>query len=202
MGDYNQWNKVQKLDNNFGKIIQIKKSLNGVQNISIGHRNQQGLYFVDENTIISSEHGPKGGDEINLLNLNKLSIQNFGWPISSYGYHYDSVPLSKAITNIAPLNKNHEKYGFIEPNYYFKDIIGISEIIKNFYSDTNNYFVTSLKNKTIYEIEFDENFKNPKIVDEILVGERIRDIVFDEKVNKYYLYLENTPKLAIMEKAG
>jgi hypothetical protein len=200
VGDYNQWDKVQKLDNNFGKIIKINKNYNDKKIISLGHRNQQGIYLIDKNKIIATEHGPKGGDELNLINLNKLEIQNFGWPMSSYGDHYDSVPLSDSILKIAPLYKNHKNYGFIEPAFYFEKSIGISEIIKNFYSETNNYFVTSLKNKTIYEIEFDENFKNPKIIDEILVGERIRDIVFDQNTQKYYLYLENTPKLAILEK--
>ena len=122
--------------------------------------------------------------------------------MASYGSHYDTVPLSRAINKIAPLKKSHKEYGFIEPKHYFKDSIGISEIIKNFYSETNNYFVTSLKNKTIYEIEFDENHNNPKIIDEILIGERIRDIVFDTINKKYYLYLENTPKLAIFEKVN
>ena len=200
IGDYNQWDKVQKLENNFGKIIRINKQSKEIKLISLGHRNQQGMYFVDESNIITTEHGPKGGDEINVLDLKKFSIQNFGWPISSYGDHYDSVPLSKPIKKIAPLNKTHEEYGFLEPNYYFKDSIGISEIIKNFYSNSNSYFVTSLKNQTIYEIEFDKNFKNPKIIDEIFIGERIRDIIFDKKNNKYYLYLENSPKLAILEK--
>ena len=200
VGDYNQWDKVQKLDNNFGKIIKINKNYNDKKIISLGHRNQQGMYLIDKNKIIATEHGPKGGDELNLINLNKSEIQNFGWPMSSYGNHYGSVPLSNAILKIAPLYKNHENYGFIEPAFYFEKSIGISEIIKNFYSETNNYFVTSLKNKRIYEIEFDENFSNPKIIDEILIGERIRDIVFDQNTQKYYLYLENTPKLAILEK--
>lgn len=200
IGDYNQWDKVQKLDNNFGKVIKINKNSKNFEFASVGHRNQQGMYLINQNLILTTEHGPKGGDELNLINLNKLETQNFGWPKSSYGEHYDSVPLNNSILKIAPLYKNHKNYGFIEPAFYFEKSIGISEIIKNFYSETNNYFVTSLKNKTIYEIKFDENFSNPKIIDEILVGERIRDIVFDQNTKKYYLYLENTPKLAILEK--
>lgn len=202
IGDYNQWDKVQKLDNNFGKVIKIYKNSKNFEFASVGHRNQQGMYLINQNLILTTEHGPKGGDEINLINLKETQIQNFGWPMASYGTHYDSVPLSRAIKKIAPLKKSHKEYGFIEPKHYFKDSIGISEIIKNFYSETNNYFVTSLKNKTIYEIEFDENHNNPKIIDEILIGERIRDIVFDTINKKYYLYLENTPKLAIFEKVN
>ena len=57
----------------------------------MGHRNPQGL-FVDQNKIVlSTEHGPWGGDEINLIPFEKIynnEILNFGWPISSYGEHY------------------------------------------------------------------------------------------------------------------
>ena len=202
IGDYNQWDRVQDLDNNFNKILKIDKK--NLQNkiISKGHRNQQGMYLVNSDIILTTEHGPKGGDEINLLNLNDQLVQNFGWTISSYGNHYDSVPLNKAINKIAPLNKQHDKFGFIEPLYYFKNSIGISEIIKNYYTTKNNYFIKSLKEKKIYEIEFDNNFKNPKIIDEINVGERIRDIIYNKLNGKYYLYLEDTPNLAILENAN
>ena len=52
----------------------------------------QGLYFDKENNIIiETEHGPMGGDEINLIDLdqiNKDKIFNYGWPIVSAGEHY------------------------------------------------------------------------------------------------------------------
>ena len=58
----------------------------------MGHRNPQGLYFDREkNFILATEHGPQGGDEINLIEVSKINkdkIQNYGWPISSYGEHY------------------------------------------------------------------------------------------------------------------
>jgi len=199
VGDYNMWNQVQLNDSIFGKIIKIDKSSFESKKISKGHRNQQGMYHLGGSKILVSEHGPKGGDEINLINTNSLDILNYGWPISSYGEHYDSVPLSKEIRKIAPLNKNHKDYGFIEPLFYFKDSIGISEIIKNYFSKGNSFFVSSLKNKTIYNIEFDLNFENPKITDKIIIGERIRDIIYDKKYNRYFLYLEGSPKLSILQ---
>ena len=158
------------------------------------------MYLVDNKNLIATEHGPKGGDEINLINIYNNKIQNYGWPISSYGSHYDSVPLSKEIKNIAPLYKSHKDYGFIEPVFYFEKSIGISEVIKNYYSNDNSFFVTSLKNKTIYVINFGEKFKNPKIVEEINIGERIRDIIYDSEEKKYYLFLENSPKISILSR--
>lgn len=200
LGDYNQWDKVQDNETYFGKILKIDKNNNNSKIISKGHRNSQGMYNLSNSKIISSEHGPKGGDEINIVDLSLKQIQNFGWPVASYGDHYDSVPLSKQIKKISPLLKNHKKNGFIEPVFYFKKSIGISEIIKNYFSDKNSFFITSLKEKKIYEIEFDKNFKNPNIVDEIFIGERIRDIIYNKKNNLYYLYLEDTPKVATLKK--
>ena len=55
----------------------------------MGHRNPQGLYFDKENNkIFSTEHGPSGGDEINIIKQNLNETPNYGWPISSYGDHY------------------------------------------------------------------------------------------------------------------
>lgn len=198
IGDYNDWEKVQNLDKNNGKIIEIDLDNKDIKIISMGHRNPQGLYYLTEyNKLISTEHGPKGGDEINLIDLNKSSISNYGWPISSYGSHYDVVPLNKYTNKVAPLKKSHSQFGFIEPLKYFQDSIGISEIITNYY-DKNSIFVTSLKSKTIFEIIFNNNLSDLKIVNEILLGERIRDIVYDNEKSCYIIYGESTPKLISM----
>ena len=107
IGDYNQWDRVQDLDNNFGKILKIDKKIYKIKS-SLKAKKSTSMYLVNSDIILTTEHGPKGGDEINLLNLNDQLVQNFGWPISSYGNHYDSVPLNKAINKIAPLNKQHD----------------------------------------------------------------------------------------------
>jgi hypothetical protein len=84
---------AQDLNSIFGKIISIKKYdlLNTNTNFvnykifSYGHRNPQGLSFLNK-YIFSSEHGPYGGDEINLLTKGN----NYGWTIISYGTMYDN----------------------------------------------------------------------------------------------------------------
>ena len=103
--------------------------------ISMGHRNPQGLYFDKEsNIILESEHGPKGGGELNLINLNnsKKDIPNYGWPVVSGGEHYggkDALRNKKKYKKY-PLHKSHTKYGFIEPLKDFTPSIGASEIVK------------------------------------------------------------------------
>ena len=49
-------------------------------------------------------------------------------------------------------------------------------------------------------MKFDKNYKESKILEELDVGERIRDIVYDEKTKNYILYLENTPNILILKK--
>ena len=60
--------------------------------ISMGHRNPQGIYFDREDKyVLISEQGPQGGDEINLIDVNKINdgeVLNFGWPVVSAGEDY------------------------------------------------------------------------------------------------------------------
>lgn len=198
IGDYNDWVNVQTLDKINGKIIEINPTNKAIKIISTGHRNPQGLdYLPQYNSLISTEHGPKGGDEINLIDLNKSSISNYGWPISSYGNHYSVVPLNRYTNKVAPLKKSHKQFGFIEPLKYFKDSIGISEVIINYY-ENNSIFVTSLKSKTIFEIKYNKSLNDLKIVNEIPIGERIRDMIYDKENDCYIIYGESTPKIVSM----
>ena len=58
---------------------------------SFGHRNPQGLYFdTISRTLYANEHGPYGGDELNVI----LKGENYGWPLFSYGLNYDGTPVS------------------------------------------------------------------------------------------------------------
>ncbi len=58
---------------------------------SYGHRDSQGLYFdTSTSTLFGLEHGPKGGDEFNIIEKGK----NYGWPLFTYGINYDGAPVS------------------------------------------------------------------------------------------------------------
>ena len=89
-GDFRLRNHAQRKDTVFGKIIKINldNSKNKFEVISLGHRNPQGLLIDEkENFILSTEHGPHGGDEINL-NLNLFRILKILDGQLSYGEHY------------------------------------------------------------------------------------------------------------------
>ena len=75
--------EAQNDESILGKILFVNSGNKDVAVISKGHRNPQGL-AVQEDIILSTEHGPKGGDEINKI----VFGSNYGWPISSYGKPY------------------------------------------------------------------------------------------------------------------
>jgi glucose/arabinose dehydrogenase len=73
----------QAPDNSYGKILLLGPE-GAVTPFSIGHRNQQGLAIDSQGHVWSTEHGPEGGDELNLI----VEGGNYGWPLASYGAEY------------------------------------------------------------------------------------------------------------------
>tara|TARA_A100000164_G_scaffold378400_1_gene419898 strand:- start:239 stop:1612 length:1374 start_codon:yes stop_codon:yes gene_type:complete len=193
MGDFRSRHLAQNIESLNGKILKININNNNHEIISMGHRNPQGLYFDKENNfILETEHGPKGGDEINLIEVKKINegkIQNYGWPISSAGVHYIYTKKKK---EKYPLYKSHSKYGFIEPLKSFVPSIGISEIVK---IEKNNYVVSSLRDKSLYFFELNEK-KEMVNLERVEVLERIRDLRFQD--NKLYLFMEDTASLGVI----
>ena len=213
-GDFRYRILAQDKSRDVGKLVSINLDTNEKKIISMGHRNPQGLYYHSNlNYLFSTEHGPSGGDEINLLDLNKKysEIPNYGWPISSYGRHYfDNDDDNDVRYKLSPLNNSHAKYGFIEPIKYFNPSVGISQIVgvdKKFYqTDGNVLFVgtmgTAKKLKegmiSLYFFEL----KDDKIVKDQLipVKSRVRDIIYHKENNYLVMYLETNNALAIFKK--
>ncbi len=216
IGDYNNWELPQNSQSKFGKIITIDLDNKNSKILSKGHRNPQGLLVFDENFIFSTEHGPSGGDEINLINTKDFGKElNFGWPISSYGNHYPDVAKNRKTKKFAPLHKSHSDYGFIEPVEVFtaKRLtelnvktnstsllgLGISQIIKDYYIESG-VFISSLRAKKILEYSFNIDNKKLEYKDQLQFNERIRDIDYDKKNDLYYIFFEDTPSLGILKK--
>jgi glucose/arabinose dehydrogenase len=103
---------------------------------SYGHRNPQGMTLHPKTKDIwSHEHGPKGGDEINIIKAGK----NYGWPVISYGVNYNGTSLTELT----------EKNSMEQPLHYWDPSIapsGMAFINSNKYGDWNgNLLVGSLK---------------------------------------------------------
>ena len=186
--------KPQSENSIFGKILFI--DFQNKKNIifSKGHRVPQGLY-AEENLILSTEHGPRGGDEINKIIFNK----NYGWPISSYGEKYRTEETEKP-----QYLKYHSKLGFEEPVFAFVPSVGISEIIKlpNGFSDhfIDNFIVSTLNGRSLHRIKFDENYNKVIFNEKILIGYRIRDLKYHNKMNTIFLALEEKGELGILSR--
>ena len=197
IGDYRSRHLSQNLNSVFGKIIKINIKTSQYKIVTAGNRNAQGLYFDEENNfLIQTEHGPFGGDEINLIDIEKIykhKIQNYGWPISSGGEHYPSVvEYNPNIYKKYPLHKSHINYGFIEPIKSFTPSIGISEVAK---IGKNKYVVSSLKDKSLYFITLNSKNELQKIIREE-VFERIRDLKYNNK--KLYMFMEDTASIGVI----
>ncbi len=191
IGEYRSRYLAQDKTSINGKVLKINIYDKDYEIISMGHRNPQGLFFDKKNNfIIETEHGPKGGDEINIIDLNEnKKIPNYGWPISSAGIHYVETKEKK---QKYPLYKSHYEYGFIEPINAFVPSIGISEVTK---LNNETYVVSSLKDKSLYFFNLNKK-KQVKNLERVEVFERVRDLFF--KNGKLYMFLETTPSIGII----
>ncbi len=192
---------AQSMDSLFGKIVSVDKTTGEHDIISMGHRNPQGLHYVENlNLIINTEHGPKGGDEINFNYQDNNKIPNYGWDIASYGVDYPTTAEHLKID----YKKSHNKHGFVEPFKYFTPSVGISEIIyiSNEQSlDKQNYlYVASLRGSSIYLLKLKDDLS--KIIQEDRIyfsQQRIRDLKYDSKNQIFFIIFENTPSIGILK---
>jgi aldose sugar dehydrogenase len=108
VGDRHHQDRAQELSTHAGKILRLnddgtspadnpfvgrKDALPEIW--SYGHRNPQGLLLdAASGELWAHEHGPLGGDELNLIHRGA----NYGWPVISHGWQYDGGPIGKGIT--------------------------------------------------------------------------------------------------------
>lgn len=134
---------------------------------SYGHRNPQGMFLHPKTgEIWIHEHGPKGGDEINIIKAGA----NYGWPIVTYGENYDGTPITS----------ERSKPEFENPFYYWLPSIapsGFEYVTSPQYPDlTNDLLVGSLKFQYLEHLVLKNNkvVKREKLVDGI---GRVRDVI-------------------------
>ena len=194
VGHFDFIDEIQNPNHLSGKIISINKDNKNFDIVSLGHRNAQGLFFLEDNKnnrfIINSEHGPKGGDEVNINHLKNNRVPNFGWPIASYGVNYDG-------TN--PYKSSHKDYGFDEPFVNFTPSIGISEISVTQKKNFKTIYVSSLRANSIYIVKSNENFSKIISSDRLKLGNRIRDLKYVKSLNGFIVILENTPSIGFLK---
>ena len=185
-------NNPQLNESIYGKILFFDFKTENYLIFSKGHRNISGLVVKNDN-ILSTEHGPKAGDEINKILFNK----NYGWPVSSYGEKYEPKDTEKIY-----YVKDHESLGFEEPIFAFIPALGISQIIElpNNFSDRfkENFIVASLNGRSIHRIKFDKNYNRILFDEKIFIGQRIRDLNYSPELNAILLALEEEGEIGII----
>ena len=170
--------------------------------MSLGHRNPQGLFYFDkEDLIINTEHGPKGGDEINFNFFKDNKVKNFGWPIASYGEPYPGEKWK--LGDKGWFKKPHSEFGFVEPIKYFTPAIGISEIVyypKEQSSKGENFvIVSSLRAASVYLLKIDSDLNKILSQDRLYFGqERLRDVEYDKDNGVLFILFENTPSIGVL----
>lgn len=134
---------------------------------SYGHRNPQGMAIHPvTQELWENEHGPKGGDEINIISKGA----NYGWPTYSVGVNYDNSTISSS----------HTAPGITAPLYTWTPSIGVCGMVfinhKSFKSWNGNLLVSGLASQKLYRCTVEGN----KIIgEEVLLSNtgRIRNVI-------------------------
>ncbi|NWL09149.1 PQQ-dependent sugar dehydrogenase [Pseudomonas hunanensis] len=182
LGENNQRPTAQDLDKLQGKIVRIlpdgevpkDNPFVGKSNVrpeiwSYGHRNQQGAALNPwTGKLWTHEHGPRGGDEINIPEPGK----NYGWPIATHGINYSLLPIPEA--------KGKHVDGMVDPHHVWEKSPGISGMAfydsPTFKAWDHNLFIGALATQELIRLQL----KGDKVVhEERLLGDlkaRIRDV--------------------------
>ena len=150
---------------------------------SWGHRNPQGLAFQSQTgELWSTEHGPRGGDELNKIEVG----DNFGWPSITYGINYNGTTITE---------ETHAE-GMTQPIHYWIPSIGVCGI--DFYDNDrfskweNHLLISSLRFGRLYRLQIKEGVI---IEEEILIEtSRTRDVETGPD-GLIYVALENPGKI-------
>ncbi|MBC6416106.1 MAG: PQQ-dependent sugar dehydrogenase [Bdellovibrionales bacterium] len=148
IGDRAKKKEAQNLSSHLGKLLRLDENGKAVKDnpffntkgakpeiYSYGHRNPQGLFIHPETKeIYLQEHGPRGGDEINLIKKGR----NYGWPVITHGRAYSGLKIGEG---------THKK-GMEQPIKYWVPSIAPSSLLiysgKKFPNWLGNFFSSSL----------------------------------------------------------
>lgn len=159
---------------------------------SYGHRNIQGM-AIDPRTgkLWQSEHGPRGGDELNLPQPGK----NYGWPVITHGNNYSGLPIPESVGKSAP--------GMEQPHHVWAKSPGLSGMA--FYTGrpgtpwNDSLLLGALAESNLIRLQL----QGDRIVGEERLlgdrGERIRDVRVGKDGNVYVLTDETDGKLLRLE---
>ena len=157
-------------DNNstFGKIMELDLNMKTSRQYSKGHRNPEGMSYLKSGELISTEHGPYGGDELNIIKEGS----DYGWPNVTLGTDYNRYEWRPGPPIVGSLS------GFKAPLFAWLPSIAPTQVIEvtNFNPRWDgDLLVGALKASSVYRVRLIEG--RVLYSERIWIGERIRDIV-------------------------
>lgn len=183
LGDNNQRPLAQDLDKHQGKVVRIgpegeippnnpflRDPMAQDEIWSYGHRNSQGAALHPETgELWINEHGPRGGDEINIARIGK----NYGWPLATHGINYSGSPIPEA--------KGKEAEGTIQPDFVWEESPAVSGMAfymhDRFPAWKGSIFIGALKQRNLIRLVQNQDgtiTEAERILTEL--NERIRDV--------------------------
>lgn len=175
-------------NSHLGKIILLDLKSREAEIFASGLRNPQGLVLAEDGRIWETEHGPRGGDEVNLITRGG----NYGWPEVTYGLDYPGAGIPWPPN---PRQGRHD--GYAKPKFAFVPSVGLSDLIEvrgaEFPRWEGDLLATSIVGKSLFRlriegdaivyaerIEFGERLRNLVLLDngQIAVLTRKGDIIF------------------------
>jgi cytochrome c2 len=151
-----------------GKILLVNVPKRTVETFVKGVRNPQGLHIDSKGRIWETEHGPRGGDELNLITRG----QDYGWPYATYGTDYGPRPWAHSA-----VQGQHDKG--VRPQYSWVPSIGVSNLLElrgaEFPLWKGDLLVLSLTGQSVHRLRLDGDrvaYDEPIRFE----GQRLRDI--------------------------
>lgn len=171
------------IDNPFVNEKNSKKAI-----FSYGHRNPQGMFYDEKNNKIwIHEHGPRGGDEINIIEAG----ENYGWPLASYGINY----IGTKFTDKTSID------GMVDPIHFWVPSIAPSGMVyvenPNYPSLNQSILIGSLKFQYLHQCVI----KDGKVVEEKKLFDqigRVRSVELDNDKN-IFVGVENLGIIKLIE---
>ncbi|MGZ5090545.1 MAG: PQQ-dependent sugar dehydrogenase [Burkholderiales bacterium] len=160
LGDFGDMRRAQRLDDHAGSVIRLNEDGSvpkdnpfvgrkdaKPEKFTYGHRNIQGAALHPQTgELWTHEHGPQGGDEINIIRPGR----NYGWPVITYGANYGSG---------TKIGEGTQKAGMEQPLYYWVPSIAPSGLAfyegDKFLNWRGNMLVGSLKDEMLVRLELD-----------------------------------------------
>ncbi len=199
------------IESHLGKLVRLDLATGEAQILTVGHRNPQGMVRGKDGWVWATEHGPEGGDELNLLRPGA----NYGWPSVSYGTtglyvgkligrgKRELARVPRVIGEAEQIENVGGHDGFARPIFAWVPSVTPTNLVLNdkrwFPLWRDDLLIATLKDRSILRVRLHQD--KVQYVERIHIGDgRIRDIAFMSD-GRIALLLERPPKVLFLSRS-